>query len=424
MKVLIISTQYPLPKDNGKKIILASIFNYFVDSYGKDNVEYMIVGSDQLDVVPEVKVSLINKPGVLNQMKNIFVYSGFLRKKSIQESVLYSKETRNRLINYIENEKFELVIYDTIRISQLFEGHKFQNTRQFVYLDDLFSVRYEKMINSMTEFPDIQFNPIGNFSKFLPKFARGMTNFQFINKLLLKLEKELIKMREIETAKAFPNSLLISEQEVKLLKERSNSKTVKSIRPIVVNSFEKKEIQRSFKGDPNFVFLGALNIPHNDVSISYFIKRNIDNLIREIPNVKISIIGKNPSHTLMELAKQYPDQVKILGFVEDLDLIFNECCAMIVPLLFGSGVKLKTLEAFARGLPVIATDYGVEGIDLPLNGECIVENEIEKFISHMKELTDIEANNRMSNLAFEFFVDQYSKKAVYKQYDRVFAEKS
>ncbi|NGY89339.1 glycosyltransferase family 4 protein [Bacillus megaterium] len=52
----------------------------------------------------------------------------------------------------------------------------------------------------------------------------------------------------------------------------------------------------------------------------------------------------------------------ITGFVEDLEIEIANSKAMIVPLLFGTGVKLKTLDAFRCSTPVIGTNYAFEGI--------------------------------------------------------------
>ncbi|NER44776.1 glycosyltransferase family 4 protein [Bacillus megaterium NBRC 15308 = ATCC 14581] len=66
----------------------------------------------------------------------------------------------------------------------------------------------------------------------------------------------------------------------------------------------------------------------------------------EIPEFHIKIVGKNPSDKLKELQRQNSESVTITGFVEDLEIEIANSKAMIVPLLFGTGVKLKTLDAF------------------------------------------------------------------------------
>lgn len=421
MRVLFIATQYPYPKDNGKKIILASMLEYFIHKYGSKNVEYILVGNEKGEEKPKIKVKQFIGSNNMNKVKNILIYSGILQKKSIQESVLYSNLIAKDIKQYINQSNFDIVIYDTIRVSQMFEKEKNNNTREFVYLDDLFSVRYANMLRVMNEFPGMKINTLGNFAKQLPNVAQKLVSFELINKLLLKFEKKIIYKREIYTARNFKNTLLISQNEVEVLKERANVSTIKSIRPIV--SGEEIKYSRDFKGNPSFIFLGALNIPHNNVSITYFIKNNIETLIEKIPDVKLLIVGKNADQELIKLSKNYKDNIKIMGYVEDLDKLFNEACAMIIPLLFGSGVKLKTIEALSRGLPVISTDFGVEGIDLPNKGEYIKENDLNKYAYHMKQLCDEQVNLEMSRLAYDFYVRNYSKEAVFAQYEKVFEEK-
>ncbi|MCP1092513.1 glycosyltransferase family 4 protein [Bacillaceae bacterium OS4b] len=419
MKVLMIVTQFPYPKDNGKKIILSNIIEYFIDKYGLKNIELIVVGDNPLNV-SNVKITakFYKKPSSYIQLKNVIFYSLLLRRKSIQESVLYNEFNRRDIIKTIEQGNYDIVIYDTVRISQLFENNKFKNTKEFVYLDDLFSIRYEKMLKTMNEFPKIKFNVLGNFAKFLPKYITKLVSFKIINKYLLKYEQNIIKKREVETANIFPNALLISQEETNILNSLTKKATVKSIRPVVESN--KSEYYRDYKGEPNFIFLGALNVPHNSVSVHNFLKVNIKKIVERIPNAKIKIIGTNPNFELREFANRFPDQVELMGYVENLDQLFNRSCAMIIPLLFGSGVKLKTLESFSRGLPIITTEYGIEGIDLPLNGECIVENNIENYVLHMEKLLDPTYNEEVSNLAYSYFCNNYTKEKVYQQYDRLF----
>ncbi|WP_406944926.1 glycosyltransferase [Halobacillus sp. SY10] len=419
MKILIISTQFPYPKDNGKKVILSSIYEYFIEKHGENSIEYIVVGDNDLKKSLNSNVIYIDKPKVLNQLKNVFFNTLIFRNKSLQESFLFSNDIKKTLVNYIDEKDIDLVIYDTLRISQYFEDEAL-DVEEFVYMDDLFSIRYEKMLHNMKKFKDVDFNVLGNFSSHLPKFAKRISSIQSISKLLLKYEKGLLKKRELVTAEKITNKLLISELEVGVLKANSKQENIRSIRPKVLN--HKNNItKRDYKGVPTFIFLGSLNIPHNNVSIVNFIKVNMKNLISENPNVKLKIIGKNPSNEVLKLTAEYPKNIELSGYVENLDKLFNESCAMIIPLLFGSGVKLKTLEAMSRALPVITTNFGAEGINLPMKGECIVENDISKFPVHMSNLTNISTNRKMSNLAHRFFYEYYSKEAVYRQYDNIFS---
>jgi glycosyltransferase involved in cell wall biosynthesis len=56
--------------------------------------------------------------------------------------------------------------------------------------------------------------------------------------------------------------------------------------------------------------------------------------------------------------------VKALGFVESIDAFYDEAAMALVPYRFGGGVKIKAIEAMARGCPVVATTVGAEGLHL------------------------------------------------------------
>ena len=132
------------------------------------------------------------------------------------------------------------------------------------------------------------------------------------------------------------------------------------------------------------------------------------------------MIGKGASEELVELAEKYAGAISLEGFVENLDTVFRESCAMIVPLLFGSGVKIKTLEALSRGLPVISTSFGVEGIPVTNNVNCVVENDIAKYPQLMLAATDISYNTAISRVAREFYFENYAQDRVFEEYDLCF----
>ncbi|MBU7594463.1 glycosyltransferase [Metabacillus halosaccharovorans] len=417
-KILFISTVFPYPKDNGKKIILSSILEYFLFKYGEKNVHITLIGNNEVEESnTSFNIIKIDKPKMLVQLYNVIYYCFLRRNKSIQEAVLYSKKIEKQLNNSIKNLDYELYIYDTVRIAQFFEDNT-PLSNEVVYLDDLFSIRYEKMLKILREFPNIDLNPLGNFKKILPNRFSSLIKFKFITKILLKIEKNLVRKSEIRVSERFKRSLLISEDEVEFMNENFRIKSLKSIKPLLKENL----FNRKYYGDnKDFIFLGNLSVAHNDVSIINFINKNIEKMIEHDINLKI--IGKNPTAKLLELEKKYRN-IQIIGYVEDLNYEFSKACGMVIPLIFGTGVKLKTLEAFSYGLPIITTDYGVEGISLPHNKEenpYILENNVEDYWRHMLSLSDKTLNETISKSSYLFFKHQYSKKEIYKQYNELFS---
>jgi glycosyltransferase involved in cell wall biosynthesis len=52
----------------------------------------------------------------------------------------------------------------------------------------------------------------------------------------------------------------------------------------------------------------------------------------------------------------------LIGFVDDVRQPLNDCAVFVCPILSGSGVRVKLLEAFAAGIPAVSTYIGAEGL--------------------------------------------------------------
>src|SRR5207302_6064687 len=82
---------------------------------------------------------------------------------------------------------------------------------------------------------------------------------------------------------------------------------------------------------------------------------------RRVPGARLTIVGKGPSPELLALASA-DDHVHVAGHVPDVAPYFRTADVLAVPLEAGGGTRLKILEAFAAGLPVVGTPVGCEGI--------------------------------------------------------------
>jgi glycosyltransferase involved in cell wall biosynthesis len=331
--------------------------------------------------------------------------------------MLFSTGIRKKITEIIDSYQPELIIADTLRTGQFIEDYDKSHATKILYMDDLFSIRYKKMISVIETYRHVHTNPLGSFSRFVPKYFGKIAEIKWFQKKLLAFESRVIEKRERQIVNYFHKSLLINKNEVEHLKQQTNRSNIYEIRPLLNQT---SSSSRRYRGSKDFIFLGALDLPQNDISLIYFIESQIDNIIKQIPEFKLRIIGKNPSAKLLSLSVKYKDYIVLEGYVEDLSELFETCCAQIIPLLFGSGVKLKTLEAFSLGLPVISTEYGVEGINVQNRIHCIIENNLGQFPEIMREVCDCELNLSLSNNSKKLFAEQYSKQTVFELYDRLF----
>jgi glycosyltransferase involved in cell wall biosynthesis len=111
--------------------------------------------------------------------------------------------------------------------------------------------------------------------------------------------------------------------------------------------------------------------------------------------------------------------VHALGWVDDLDAVLLSAAALISPLRIGSGIKIKVLEALARGLPVVATPHGVLGLDVGPEDGCLVAGEPSGLAEHLARAADPGPNAGLSAAAFACWHRAYAPAVAAQAYDEV-----
>jgi glycosyltransferase involved in cell wall biosynthesis len=101
-------------------------------------------------------------------------------------------------------------------------------------------------------------------------------------------------------------------------------------------------------------------------------------LVREaIPEVTVTVVGRNPSDKLRQLAEQAG--VRVTGTVPDVRPFVQRASVYIVPLRIGGGTRLKIYEALAMGKAVVSTTIGAEGLPLEEGVHILRSDEAADF---------------------------------------------
>lgn len=111
------------------------------------------------------------------------------------------------------------------------------------------------------------------------------------------------------------------------------------------------------------LYIGTLTWEANREGLYRFLKETWPLVKSKEPGVIFTIIGKDNNPALFAPWKE-DDQIKWLGFVEDLKPHYERARVFVSPLNFGSGIKVKVVNALYRGLPTVTTSIGVEGLQL------------------------------------------------------------
>jgi GT2 family glycosyltransferase/glycosyltransferase involved in cell wall biosynthesis len=146
--------------------------------------------------------------------------------------------------------------------------------------------------------------------------------------------------------------------------------------------------QYPFPGGPRrpftMLFLGSFRHLPNQVALDWFTREVLPLILHRLPQARLLVAGSDPPprHSIPDPA----NAIDLLGFVEDIQPLFSSCALFICPIRSGSGVRVKLLEAFASGIPVVSTKLGAEGL-ARIDGEfCALSDDPRDFASKAVQL--------------------------------------
>ena len=120
------------------------------------------------------------------------------------------------------------------------------------------------------------------------------------------------------------------------------------------------EFRRHGRRPLTMLFVGSFRHDPNRVAVEWFV-REVLPLIRERqPQAKLMVAGSDPPPPHVYVAAA--GSLDLLGYVDDIRRPLAEFAVFVCPVLSGSGVRVKLLEAFAAGIPVVSTTLGAEGL--------------------------------------------------------------
>ncbi|MGH9593996.1 MAG: glycosyltransferase, partial [Bryobacteraceae bacterium] len=117
--------------------------------------------------------------------------------------------------------------------------------------------------------------------------------------------------------------------------------------------------QPSAREPDTLLFLGSFRHVPNQEGLQWFTREVFPRLLERRPQARLVVVGSEPPprHSL-----PFTDSIELRGFVEDVREPLGRYAVFVCPILSGSGMRVKLLEAFAAGIPVVSTALGAEGL--------------------------------------------------------------
>ena len=128
---------------------------------------------------------------------------------------------------------------------------------------------------------------------------------------------------------------------------------------------------------PEVLFVGPQDWPPNADAVSYFITEIWPAVHRKVPGARLTVVGRSGAGVRSQWRTDA--SLRFTGWVEDVEPYVQGSRVMVVPLRSGSGMRVKILDAFSRGIPVVATSIGMEGISAVDNEHALVADSPSAF---------------------------------------------
>jgi len=231
----------------------------------------------------------------------------------------------------------------------------------------------------------------------------------YLNRLSLQLLKE-----EQKILNSADGILTITDEDAAEIKRIGITTAVRTIGiPLDTQQFKTDYTANTF------YFVGSMNWGPNIEALQYLIHEIWPGIKSRIPDAELHLIG-----SFMDSQKIISGEgVQVHGFVNDLNDIYLKEGILLCPILSGSGVRIKVLEAMSKGAPILSTPKGAEGIQHDTNCLFIAESTADFIEKSIQLHATLSLRKELGENARTLIQNNYSLAAVSKQLDE-FARKT
>lgn len=164
--------------------------------------------------------------------------------------------------------------------------------------------------------------------------------------------------------------------------------------------------------EPRVLFVGGLAWPPNADAVNFLLREIWPAVLADAPDALLTVVGRGTPPVAPGQARG----VRFAGYVEAVAPHFEASRLMVAPLRSGSGLRVKILEAFAHGVPVVSTTIGAEGLQV-IDGEHLLIADTPSTFARaiVRLLHDDDLVERLATRARRLAVEAYDRAVVGRQ---------
>jgi len=241
-----------------------------------------------------------------------------------------------------------------------------------------------------------------------------------VKRRLLLREARALARYEVRTCQRFDQVVFVSEEDRRALMLHGLEAGAPGRDTVIPISVDPRSTEPAEPGRRPFriTFMGGLHWPPNAAGVRWFETSVWPRIRGEAPEAVFTIVGNSTAAT-----NKAADggTIQYLGYVDNPRPILDETAVFVVPLLAGGGMRVKILDAWARGLPVVSTTIGAEGICV-LNGSNILlaDTATEFAEAVIRLVSNRSLAGGLGRQGRRTVEEHYDWRRVYRAWDRVY----
>ncbi len=387
MKVLLLTNKYPYPARDGSSIAIMNMIHGLLST----GCEVHLVALNASRVYVPPRPIIVDEPGML-RVKSMRVntnitpwgiLSNLFSSKSYHVSRFYNKKFEEELKDILMNTAF-----DIIQIEGVFMG---------VYLPIIRRASHAKVV--------LRAHNVEHFI-----WQRLISKQKSFKNLYISLQTKRLKKFEIDVLQKVDGVAAISEVDNKELKNLiADKKNKVHTVHFGLKTHRYKSYAEQTGGRAVVVYIASFDWLPNLQGIEWFLNKVWPSVVQKYPSAEFHLAGRNMPPKL----KNRKDKgLRIIGEVSDTATFLQQGRLLVLPLLSGSGVRIKLLESLAVGIPVISTTIGAEGVDCKHGEHLLIADKTQDMVNAICLLLDDEGLRQ--------YLGKNSRKLVQQQFDLKF----
>jgi glycosyltransferase involved in cell wall biosynthesis len=240
-------------------------------------------------------------------------------------------------------------------------------------------------------------------STYLGAVAR--TDVNWLQRCKARMQQRLLKRREFLFRKRFTTLSVCSEQ------DRTYLGGGRQIH-VIPNGFVRPSAQAKralSTAHPRIGFIGLFSYEPNADGVRWFVRECWPLIRARIPGIRLRLCGKGS----IEAGFQPEPDVDVLGWVDDSAAEIATWSAMVIPIRFGGGTRVKIADAFSRKCPAVSTSFGAYGYAVHDGRELRLADNPQNFADACVSLVrDPDGGQAMAERAYQAFLANWTWDAI------------